>query len=230
MLDIHLIRKDQESLANAIAVRGDRPDFSKVLELDEKRRQHIASSESMRQELNAASKAIGLKKRDGEDASAEMEATHNIKAKIAVEADSLASIETELQDKLLRFPNCPLKDVPAGADEASNVEVGKWGSVPQFDFTPKAHDDLGKALGVMDSEAGVALAKSRFTLLRSGGGSPRAGSHQLHAQQPRREGLRRGFTALHGQLKNPHRNGPTAQILRRSLSPRGRRPLLDPNG
>ena len=85
MLDIHLIRKDQESLANAIAVRGDRPDFSKVLELDEKRRQHIASSESMRQELNAASKAIGLKKRNGEDASAEMEATHNIKAKIAVE-------------------------------------------------------------------------------------------------------------------------------------------------
>lgn len=169
MLDINLIRKDHQSLAETIALRGERPDFSKVLELDEKRRQYISSSEAMRQELNVASKAIGLKKRNGEDASSEMEATHKIKAQIAAEAESLASIEAELQDKLLRFPNCPLEDVPAGAEEADNVEIEKWGTLPQFDFTPKAHDDLGKALGVMDSEAGVALAKSRFTLLRSGG-------------------------------------------------------------
>lgn len=168
MLDVNIIRDNPESVAAALGRRGGEIDFSEVLQLDEKRRALISSSESLRKELNDASKAIGMKKKQGEDASAEMEATKTIKEKISQEADELSSIEEKLTDLMLRFPNIPSEDTPDGLSEDDNEELSRWGSIPKIE-EPKAHDDLGKALGIMDSELGVQLAKTRFTLLRSAG-------------------------------------------------------------
>lgn len=166
MLDLHLIRTDAEAVAKSLARRGDAPDFSELLSLDAKRRELISQNEEKRQELNVASKAIGMKKQKGEDATVEMEATKSLKEFIAQSAESLNEIEASLNSVLLNYPNIPDQKCPDGKNEEENVELLKWGTLPEQDFTPIAHDDLGKDLHIMDQEVGVKLAKSRFTLLR----------------------------------------------------------------
>ena len=169
MLDINRIRNEAGAYAVAIGRRGAQPDFGPLLALDENRRRLISETESLRQELNEAAKKIGLKKKNGEDASDEMVATHRLKESLAQGAEALARIELELNNELLRIPNAPLASVPHGGSEHDNVEVLRWGQPKTYNFKPQAHDDLGKALGVMDSELGVQLAKTRFTLLRGAG-------------------------------------------------------------
>jgi len=66
---------------------------------------------------------------------------------------------------LLTIPNIPHESVPVGTDENDNVEVRRWGTPPAFGFEPQAHWDLGPALGLIDFERGVKLAKSRFIVL-----------------------------------------------------------------
>lgn len=165
VLDIHAVRENPTAMAKAIGRRGADIDFSEVIGLDEERRRLITSSETLRKDMNEASKAIGMKKKNGEDASVEMEATKAIKDQIATEGEALQSIEAKLNDLMLRFPNVPMEDVPAGLSEDDNEELSRWGTLPKIE-EPKDHDDLGKALGIMDSELGVKLAKTRFTLLR----------------------------------------------------------------
>jgi seryl-tRNA synthetase len=166
VLDINKIRSDAVAYAAAIGRRGIQPDFSKIQSLDEQRRRLITETEAQRQELNEAAKNIGLKKKNGEDASVEMAATHVIKESLTKGADSLGAIEAELSEELMGIPNAPLASVPTGAGEHDNVEVLRWGTPKTYGFKPQAHDDLGKALGIMDSELGVQLAKTRFTVLR----------------------------------------------------------------
>ena len=169
MLDINRIRSEAEGYSAAIGRRGTVPDFNLLLTLDENRRRLISETESLRQELNEAAKKIGIKKKNGEDASDEMAATHRLKESLAQGAEALGRIELELNNELLRIPNAPLASVPFGRSEHDNVEVLRWGQPKTYSFKPQAHDDLGKALGVMDSELGVQLAKTRFTLLRGAG-------------------------------------------------------------
>jgi seryl-tRNA synthetase len=59
--------------------------------------------------------------------------------------------------------------VPVGKDDSENVETRKWGTIRQFEFTPKSHIELGESLGLVDFERGVKLAGSRsYVLLRDG--------------------------------------------------------------
>jgi len=67
--------------------------------------------------------------------------------------------------------------VPVGADESANVEVRRWGTPPQFDFTPKDHVDLGTPLG-LDFEIGAKLSGARFSVMKG----PLARLHRALAQ------------------------------------------------
>ncbi len=54
--------------------------------------------------------------------------------------------------------------MPVGKSEADNVEVRRWGTPPQFDFTPKPHWELGEELGVLDLERAAKLTGARFAV------------------------------------------------------------------
>jgi len=51
--------------------------------------------------------------------------------------------------------------------EADNIEVRRWGTPRQFDFTVRDHVDVGAELG-LDFDTAVKLTGSRFTLLKGG--------------------------------------------------------------
>ena len=48
------------------------------------------------------------------------------------------------------------------ATNSGNTVVRAWGSVPQFDFTPKPHWELGAALGLFDLPRGAKITGSGF--------------------------------------------------------------------
>src|ERR1051325_4513465 len=46
---------------------------------------------------------------------------------------------------------------PVGADETANVEIRRWGTMPNLSFRPKEHFDLGEGLAQMDFEAAARM-------------------------------------------------------------------------
>jgi len=89
----------------------------------------------------------------------------SINAQIEDLESQLADAEKTLDAVVMALPNLPGETTPYGESEYDNVEVRRWGTPPEFNFTPKAHWDLGPELGIIDFERAVKLAKSRFILL-----------------------------------------------------------------
>jgi len=77
----------------------------------------------------------------------------------------LSKVEEQLKSVMLSIPNIPHQSVPVGKDETENVEVRSWGVRRDFEFEPKAHYEIGEALGILDFERGASLSGSRFTVM-----------------------------------------------------------------
>jgi len=117
---------------------------------------------------NKASKQIGAAmgrgdKDEAERLKTEVAGAKNVIAALGTQLDSETAI---LNDLLAGLPNIPADDVPDGAGEEENVEITQWGEPREFSFEPKAHDDLGDALGMMDFETAAKMSGSRFVVLR----------------------------------------------------------------
>ncbi|MBF0245006.1 MAG: serine--tRNA ligase [Planctomycetes bacterium] len=169
MIDIQRIRDDAHGVAELLATRKLQVDFSRVLELDRSRREAITRLEALRNELKTASKEFPLLKKQGGDVEKLTESMKLTKNEIADLERTADNHEGELETLMLGLPNLPLPEVPVGADESDNRVVRVWGERPSYSFTPLSHDELGEKLGIMSSEIGVKLAKTRFTLLRKTG-------------------------------------------------------------
>jgi seryl-tRNA synthetase len=167
MLDARYVRDNADAVRKAMADRGTAWDVGTFLAFDEERRTHIAHVEKLQARRNEASKAIGEMMKGGraDEAEALKEEVRAINEELSADQAVLESIDLQVRDMLLVAPNLPDASVPVGADESENVEVRRWGTPRAFDFEPKAHWDLGPALGIIDFERAVKLAKSRFVLM-----------------------------------------------------------------
>lgn len=168
MFDLKAIRENPEAFDAGWARRGLDPQTGKILEKDmliRKCKTMVQEAEAAR---NKASKQIGAAMGRGDKVEAERLKTEvagakNVIAALGAQLDSETAV---LNDLLASLPNIPNEDVPHGESEDDNVEIAKWGEPRTFDFTPKAHDDLGEALGLMDFETAAKMSGSRFVVLR----------------------------------------------------------------
>ena len=167
MLDGRTLRENLDAIRAVMGTRAAGWDFDRFVALDDERRRLIGEVESRQAQRNEASKAIGELVRNGQrdEAEAAKDRVRVINDEIAGLDADLAKTEADVREMLLTIPNVPHESVPVGADENDNVEVRRWGTPPAFDFEPQAHWDLGPALGAIDFERGVKLAKSRFVVL-----------------------------------------------------------------
>jgi seryl-tRNA synthetase len=167
MLDARFVRENIEAVRAAMSDRGASWSVDAFLELDEERRRLIAKTEVRQARRNELSKAIGelMKGRRTDEAAAMKDEVRLVNDEIAADAAVLDQVEADVRDLLLTAPNLPDPSVPIGVDETGNVEVRRWGTPRVFDFAPQAHWDLGPALGIIDFERAVKLAKSRFVLM-----------------------------------------------------------------
>ena len=169
MLDVKWVRENREEFAAMLANRNYTFPLDRFIELDTLRRETLLEAETFKEKRNAGAKEIGLKKKSGENADELMEEMRQVGEKVKELDEKIGTIEAELDDLSMRIPNRPNDSVPVGADENDNIEIRKNGKPREFSFEPKAHWDLGEALGIMDFEKGVKLAESRFTVLKGAG-------------------------------------------------------------
>ncbi|MDR1412795.1 MAG: serine--tRNA ligase [Actinomycetes bacterium] len=174
MLDAKFIRDNPDAIRTAMSARGSAWDTDEFLALDERRRELIAQTEALQARRNELSRSIGTLLKDHHT-----QAVADAKAEVALIKDSLTvldadrdRLDTQTHELLSTAPNLPDASVPLGVDEHDNVEVKRWGTPRDFSaegFEPKAHWDLGPALGIIDFERAVKLAESRFVLLGGAG-------------------------------------------------------------
>ncbi|RII28401.1 MAG: serine--tRNA ligase [Geobacter sp.] len=168
MLDVKYIRDNLESVEARLATRGPGVSLSGFRQLDERRRELLLQSETLKALRNKVSEEISRIK-DKSQAQGRIAEMREVSQQIKGLDDQLRGVEEELQQILLTVPNIPHPDVPLGTSESDNVEVRKWGVPPQPAFTPKPHWELGESLGILDFERGTKIAGARFTLSRGAG-------------------------------------------------------------
>ena len=166
MLDLAFVRDHLPLVEEKLRQRGMDPaailaDFH-AIDLD--RRAAITKAEILKAERNKATEEIAKLKKDKQDATAQINQTKELREKIA-EAEKIAEeADARLRNILLNIPNLPDDSVPVGKSEADNVEMRRWGTPPQFDFTPKPHWELGEELGVLDLERAAKITGARFAV------------------------------------------------------------------
>lgn len=125
--------------------------------------------ENLQSFQNKTSKLFADYKKEGKDLSSLKNELENNKQKMAELSLKIDEIESQMQDMALSIPNIPDHHTPTGKDETQNIEIKKILSPKTFDFIPKEHWELAKNNSWIDFEAGVKLAKSRFSVLRGMG-------------------------------------------------------------
>jgi seryl-tRNA synthetase len=171
MLSREIYRSDPDRVRRMLEQRHTTAPLDRLLAVDAEWRALLVEVEELKARRNAGSKEIGALFRDGrrDEAEARKTAMGAIGDEITSLEERTRALEEELATLELAIPNVPADDVPVGRDDTANREERRWGTPTGFDFEPKAHWDLGPALGIIDFERAVTIAGARFAVLRGAG-------------------------------------------------------------
>ncbi len=174
MHDLGFVRNNLTLVEEKLRGRGADPaallgDFRA---LDTARREAITSAEKLKARRNELSQQVGALKRAGgseSDATALMDETRQLKDELDQLDATAAELDERMRQALARVPNLTRDEVPAGRSEEANQVVKTWGSLPDFDFQPRPHWELGESLGILDLERATKLSGARFAVLMGAG-------------------------------------------------------------
>ncbi len=166
MLDLNYVRENLALVEEKLRQRGmNAVDILKDFRaIDTDRRQAITETETLQARRNRASEDIAKLKKSGQDATAAIQETKEVREQIQESEKKSAEADGRLREILTSIPNLPHSSVPVGSSADDNVEARRWGTPPQFDFKPKPHWELGEHLRVLDLERAVKLTGARFAV------------------------------------------------------------------
>jgi len=164
MLEIKYIRKNLLVVEQSLTARGTSVDLQALLAADEKRRAILREIEMLRHRRNTVSDEIAAMKSAGENADAQVTDMREVSARIKSLDPERTKHENEIEAILMGIPNIPHESVPVGNDESKNETVKKIGVPPVFDFSPLAHWEIGKNLGILDFDRAARITGARFPL------------------------------------------------------------------
>jgi seryl-tRNA synthetase len=165
MLDPALLRDRPEAVRDGLRKRGAAIPLEPILELDARRRSLLVEVEGLKKTRNESSKKIGSLVQQGADPAALKEEMRVLGDRVVDLEKEVALAEERLQEQLRQLPNVPHTSVPDGKGSEDNPVVRTWGAPRSFPFEPKAHWDLGPALGILDFERAAKIAGARFSVL-----------------------------------------------------------------
>lgn len=164
MLDPKLIRSNLNEVAERLKKRGFLLDLPRLNALEEQRKELQTKLQTLQNDRNVQSKAVGVAKAQGKNADDILLQVKEIGDILKATEEKFSFIQAELNDYLITIPNLPHESVPFGQSEEDNVVLRVWGTPPQFNFIPKDHADLGAKLG-MDFATGAKISGTRFVVL-----------------------------------------------------------------
>ena len=165
MLDLKYIRDNVKAVEENCKNRGVEADVGLVVELADRRSALIQESNELKQRQNQLAKSIGRERDEGTRARL-IEESRAMKERLPSKEAELHEVEERLREEQLKIPNMTHPDSPIGKDDTENVEIRRWGEIPDFPFEPKDHVELGDALGIIDFDAGAKTTGSKFYFLR----------------------------------------------------------------
>ncbi len=154
MLDIKFIKENKDLVAQAAKNRNRDIDVDEILRTYEVRKSLRTEIDNLNQKRKEAANARDI----------------TLGQQIKVDLEDLekrfAEADKQFVALMIKVPNIYSPDTPVGKDESENKVVRQWGEIPRFDFTPKEHYEIGKALDIIDSETAAEITGSRFTYLK----------------------------------------------------------------
>ena len=165
MLDPHLFRNELDFVTTQLTKRNFAFNPQSYSELEARRKVVQTKTQELQNARNSSSKAIGQAKAKGDDVQGLLDQVANLGEELKTAETELSAIQSEMDALMAGIPNLLDLSVPEGKDENDNVEVSRWGDVPQFDFEVKDHVDLGTARDLLDFELGAKITGSRFVVL-----------------------------------------------------------------
>jgi seryl-tRNA synthetase len=164
MLDAKYIREHLDEVREKLGLRGQAVNLDQFISIDSERRKAIQEWERLRALQKKVSDEVSKRKKEGEDTSELISEMKKVSQEMKGLDELVAEKERALEEFLLTVPNIPHSSVPIGKDSSDNAEVRRWGEIPQFDFEPKPHWEIGEELGILDFKTGAKIAGARFTL------------------------------------------------------------------
>ncbi len=164
MLEIKYLRQNLSTVRDAFNARGLQVDLEAFQQWDDDRRTVLQEIEALRHERNVVSDRIAALKKAGEDAEAMVVEMRSVSSKIKDLDRKLSESQEAIADFLLGLPNIPHATVPIGKDETDNPEVRKLGTIPEFEFEPQPHWEIGSHLKILDLDRASRITGARFPL------------------------------------------------------------------
>lgn len=172
MLEFRFIRENIDLVREKTRLRGIDPVLiDRFTETDSRRLDLLNETENLKNKRNRASRDIAELKKKGDSTEAEplINEMRDVSARIKELDSTLTEVQEQLNDIVMSIPNLCDDSVPQGLDDSDNIEVRKWGEIPELPFTPKPHWEIGEQLDILDFETSAKLAGARFALLKGFG-------------------------------------------------------------
>jgi len=169
MLDLKFIRENVDLVKEAAKKKNEKVDIDRLLTLDKKRRSFISESEKLKHEKNLSSEKIAQMKKKTRNPKEEIKRMRELSQKISSLDQERKKLDEEIDKLLLGIPNLSHPSVPVGFDESCNVVLRTWGEIPEFEFEPRPHWEIGKILGILDLPRASKVAGSGFLMLEGAG-------------------------------------------------------------
>ncbi len=155
MLDIKFVREHADAVKDAAAKKNLDPKLiDELLAVDAERRAAMGAAEAIRAEQKKAK---------------DRETGAKLKEQFKEQEEKLRPLEQRFNELMVRVPNIISPDTPVGKGEADNKEIFHWGEPRTFDFTPKTHVEIGKALDIIDFDRGTKVGGFRGYYLKHDG-------------------------------------------------------------
>jgi seryl-tRNA synthetase len=164
MLDLGFVRSNLTLVREKMKDRGIAGILADFESLDVERRKRLSEAEGLKAQRNTVSDEIAALKKQKLDASSLMAQMKQVSVNIQQLDEQAKAADEKLRDLLRSVPNIPHETVPIGRGSEDNQEIRRWGEPRKFDFEPKAHWDLGPALGILDFERAAKIAGARFAV------------------------------------------------------------------
>lgn len=166
MLDLKFVRENLDTVQKAMDARQTEVDLASFGRLDEERRAVLPELETLRARRNEVSAEVGKIKKAGGDPSGVFAEMKEVGGRIKELEQKLAGVEEQLGALLPTIPNLPHESVPLGKGEEDNPVLATWGDLPEFDFEPLNHWDIGESLDIIDFERAARMTGARFAVLK----------------------------------------------------------------
>src|SRR6056297_2018979 len=165
MVDINYIRENPKKIKKACQAKGTKVDIDKLLDLDQKRRKLIQEKQKIESKKNDLSQKIP--NLDDKEKKEVIKKARKLSEKVDKKQDKLNKVKENFYSILRRVPNPAFDEVKVGEDESENEIIEEHGQVPDFDFKPKSHLELGEALDIIDTKRAAKVSGSRFGYLKN---------------------------------------------------------------